>query len=268
MNLPNIPSFKLGSHVNTDKIGVLVVPIGAIVVSLLVFFLVVWPKFTNTLSLRSGNKELEQRVQQLIAKVDLLSSFDKVELQQDLGYAEALLPSDKGTFSMIRQIELAAASSGVVLTKVDVAPGSISGAGGSSSSGQPSQPAAPVQSGSGLPDVAKILVRVSMSSDYNSFLNFLTNIANNARITSIEDLTLSSSSAPGEMSPLRISMIINGYWKSRPSKLGQIESPVTKLTEAESSMLAKVKTFISSTPSDSGKVPTVPIGRSNLFAPF
>ncbi|MDP2632173.1 MAG: type 4a pilus biogenesis protein PilO [Candidatus Curtissbacteria bacterium] len=270
MNLPNISFIKPGVHVNTDKISALAVPVGAIVVSLLVFVLVVWPKFTSTLSLRSENKELELRVQKLIAKVDLLSSYDKVELQQNLGYAEALLPSDKGTFSLIRSVELAAASSGVVLTKVDVAPGSI-GASSTPSSGQTSAPTAPVQAGSEPSDVSKILVRVSLSSDYNSILNFLKNIANNARIISIEDLTLSSSSAQGEASPLRTSMVINGYWKARPSKLGQIESPVTPLTDAESSMLAKVKTLISSsssTSSDSGFVPEVPVGRSDLFAPF
>ncbi|OGD87223.1 hypothetical protein A2870_03690 [Candidatus Curtissbacteria bacterium RIFCSPHIGHO2_01_FULL_41_11] len=266
MNLPNVPSLKLSVGFDTSRIGAMAAPISAIVISVIVLFFIVWPKFSSVLALRSENKGLEDRVQQLITKVGILSSFDKIELQQDLGYAEALLPSDKATFSMIHQIESAAGSSGVVLSKVDVAPGSVSA---DSSTGGSGVQAAPAGQASKEPDAApKIQVRISTTGDYNSFLNFLSTISSVSRVTSIEDLTLSSSSTQGVVAPLKVSMVINAYWKPRATKLGQIESPVSKLTDSEQARLDKVKTAVGVGQPSFSEVPSVPIGRSDLFAPF
>ena len=266
MNLPSISTAKLGLSFDTSRITTMAAPVMAIVVSVLVLILIVWPKFTGVLQLRSSNRDLEVRAGNLVTKAQILSSLDKVELTQDLGYAELLLPSDKGVFLIIRQIEVAAASSGVVLNKVDVAPGPLGQDDSAGSAGSQPQVA---KSGDVAETAPKIQLKVAITSDYSSFLNFISNISAISRVTSIRDLTLSSSSSPGEKAPLRTSMVINAYWKSLPTKLGQIEAPLSNLSEAELLRINKAKLAATSAATSSAAlVPLVPTGREDLFAPF
>lgn len=260
MNLPNISATRLVS-IDTSRITTMVAPILAIIVSILVLFFIVWPKFTNVLALRSANRGLEVRVKNLESKAQLLSQLDKVEQTSDLGHSEQLLPSDKGVFSVIRQIEVSAGVSGVVLNRVDVTPGSLS-SDDSSSAGNTQPGAKTIETADAAP---KIQLKIALTSDYNSFLNFIANLYSAARVTSVRDLTFSSSASPGQTAPLRTNLIINAYWKPLPTKLGQLESPVSKLTDSEVARLEKVE---SATSSAAVVVPQVPIGRSDLFAPF
>ena len=269
MNLPNISALKLGTGFDTSRITTMAAPIGAMIVSVLVLIFIVWPKITGVLALRSANEDLAVRTQNLASKVQILSSLDKVELTSDVGYAEQLLPSDKGVFSIIRQVELSAGSSGVVLNKVDVTPGSLNQDDTSSAAvGNAAQQGA--KSGETVDSAPKIQLKVAITSDYSSFLNFLANISSIVRVISIRDLTLSSSSSPGETAPLRTNVVINAYWKPLPTKLGQVESPVSKLTDSELARLAKAKNAAVENPiaASSSAVPQVPTGRSDLFAPF
>ena len=265
MNLPNISALRIGTGVDTSKFTTMVAPAGAIIVSVIILLFIVWPKFTSVLSIRSANRELAVRSQSLSQKVELLSSLDKIALTSDIGYAEQLLPSDKAVFSIITQLESAASTSGVVLNKVDVAPGSLGE--------EETSPTAGTIQGTKGTEVAeaapKLQLKVSLTSNYSSFLSFMNAVSTLARVTSVRDLTLSSSSAPGELAALRTNMIINAYWKPLPTKLGQIESPVNKLTEAEQARLLRVKSVtVSGAGPSNAVVPQVPTGRSDLFAPF
>lgn len=264
MNLPNISALKLGTAFDISRFTSMAAPVGAIAVSVLVLLLIVWPKFTSVLELRSSNQELLGRVQSLDAKAGLLSSLNKVDLTSQVGYGEQLLPSDKAVFSIIRQIETSAGASGVILNKIDVSPGSLD-----AEDTSVTQPQAPKNPGETQEAAPKVALKISMTSDYNSFLNFMNLIFSLSRVTSIQDLTLSSSSATGETAALRTSMIINAYWKPLPTKLGQIEAPVTALTESEIARLNAVRlNSINQASSSASVVPQVPVGRPDIFAPF
>ena len=261
MNLPeisaNLHNLKLGRGVDLGKITTLGAPVGAIFVSLLILILVVWPKLSEALRLRASNVELSSRVGVLSTKVQLLSSLDKAQLDSQLGASEQILPSDKAVFPFVREVELAAVRTGVLLNKVDATPGSLSGDSGevTPKAGVVSDPA------------PKIQVKISMTSDYRSLLNFLSSMYSISRVVGIRDFTISSSSVSGQDSlALRTSLVIDAYWKSLPSKLGSIESPIENLSAQELEILARVKAAEVSSPP--AVVPTVPTGRADLFAPF
>ena len=129
MNLPSIALPKIGTEVDLSRWISFGAPVGAILISLIILLFIIWPKFTQILQLKSDNQELAGRVQSLNLKAQKLASFDKNSLDLKLGASEQLLPSDKDVFPLVTQIERTSAASGVLLNKVDVAPGSLNYAG-------------------------------------------------------------------------------------------------------------------------------------------
>ena len=253
MNLSALTLPKIAG-VETSRGLSLIAPIGGIVVSLIVLAFIVFPKYGEIKELKSANSELETRATSLESKVDVLSSLDASALEKQLAASGALLPSDKDVFILIRQIENAAASTGIVLSKVDVVPGSINAAGGAVGIPEVSE----VSLGS---SASKVQVRLSITSGYASLLSFISKMYSGARVVNIEDITIGTS---GD-AQVRTAFSIDAYWQPLPVDLGSIEKPVLPLTASEVELLNKVgEEGVSSVPT----VPEVPLGRNDLFAPL
>lgn len=261
MNLKalTLPKLTLTSKLS-PTFATLGVPIGAILLSFLILLLVVWPRVTSAFRLRAENAQLLNRSAGLGEKAQKLASLDKVDLDSKLGAAEALLPSDKGVFSLVSQVEQVALSSGVILGKVEVAPGGISAPGALNI-----PPVSGIPGKSISPEVApKIQLKVTISSDYRSFLNFLNNLLALPRVLKVSDLSIAQVSASDQSSQLKIAITIDAFWQSLPSELGSIEMPLADLTAGELQLLEQVRT------SSSGITPAVSVsgGKSDPFAGF
>lgn len=268
MNLPSLSIARLLPKIEFGRTQLLLAPAGAILIALIVLVLVIWPKFTQALAIRAENQQLAVRIGVLETKVQVLESLDRNDLVEQLGDAERLLPSDKAVFSYIRQIEAAASAAGVILSKVDVAPGILSG--GSAGASQPptAQGATPGGAGDAL-EGAKVQVKISLTSDYKSLVTLLERLMSLARVSAVRDLTIASASATGEVVPLRTSMALDAYFRPLPKELGSIEAPIEVLTEEEEKILAGVHAAAISSPvTTSSAVVAVPTGRTDLFAPF
>lgn len=273
MNLPTLPVLGTLTKVDFSRVQTVFAPAGAVIVSLVVLIFVVWPKFGQAFSIRAENEQLVDRISLVSDKVQILESLDKNILKQQLVASEGLLPSDKAVFTFIRQVENSASASGVVLSKVDAAPGAVSGAGQTTGMAAapgptPSGLAVPAAGGESAEPAAKIQVKVLVTSDYKSLVNFIERISALARISSVRDLTVASTSASGEAAPLRSSIVIDAYYRILPRELGSIESPVEDLTAEEEKILARVRQIAVSEPTLPTVTPVSPGGRSDLFAPF
>src|SRR3989304_8579037 len=117
---------KAESSLEIAKYSSLAVPVISILVSFMVLLMIVWPKFSQALQIKNSNVELAQKTDSLKQKATILASLDKTELEKQVVAAEQLLPSDKNVFLFVSQIERAAASSGVLLNRVESTPGSLS----------------------------------------------------------------------------------------------------------------------------------------------
>ncbi len=267
MNLPASLAFNFNIKENAEasRIFTLGVPIVAIAISFLVIGFVIWPKINEIVDLRNNNKLLVARADSLENKANILASVDKSKLEQQLVASEQLLPSDKNVFSVLRQIEQAASQTGVLLNKVEAVTGTIN-----EPSTTPPGTGAPVSAPIAVPaanntsNIApKVEVRLSITSDYTSLIKFLSSLYTFSRVVSVDAISLSA--AFGESLQLRTTFTVDAYWKSLPEALGSIENPVEKLTSAEEQLLDKVsKPEAIQAPT----VPTVPVGRSDLFTPF
>jgi Tfp pilus assembly protein PilO len=164
---------------------------------------------------------------------------------------------------LVGQIERSAAASGVLLSRIEVAPGSLS----ESLSEKPAPASSGAGEGTDVGDVAqKVQLKVTLSSDYKSLLQFLNNMLSLSRVITIRDLSVSAaSSSSGESSQIRISLTFDAYWKPLPKQLASIESPIAELTPSESARLENVQLTGFVTPPT---VPEVSKGKPDLFAPF
>lgn len=226
-------------------------------VSLIVAVTIAWPKFTEVLNLRSDNVRLDEQAVNLENKAKELADFNKAELDQQLSAAEQLLPSKKEVFLVIAQIERTASANGILINKIDAAPGSV---GLETATEVVTAPVS--QLGQQAFDASVIPIKISLTGDYRSFLQFVRSLLSLSRVVGIGDLTLSAS---GESSQLRVGMTVNSYWQPLPSQLGSIESPVQELTQQEKDLLSDVQleVFVP-TP----ELPPVTTGKSDIFAPF
>lgn len=281
MNFPAIalPKFSIGA--DAPKYIKLAAPAGAIAVSIIVLVLVVWPTFNNMVKLNISNKQLAARAASLESKASDLATLDRDRLDQQLSASEQLLPSDKGVFTIVQELERSASSSGVILDQIDVAPGSV----GDNKSVAESQPG--VQGGQGGQAVnspgqnaadlgnlnvqtPRIQLKVGITSDYQGLLRFLNTLVSLSRVVSVHDLTMASSGGTGGSSgAVKSQLTVDAYWQPLPRELPAVETPIDKLTEAEEELLRKVA--INPVPqvvSSSGGGESGPTGRSDLFAPF
>lgn len=269
MNLPSLSIARLLPKIEFGRTQALIAPAGAILIAVIVLVLVIWPKFTQALAIRAENQQLAVRIGVLETKVQVLESLDRDNLVEQLGDAERLLPSDKAVFPYIRQIEAAASAAGVILSKVDVVPGVLSGGSAAASPPPTAQGAAPGGASGDALEGARVQVKISLTSDYKSLVTLLERLMTLARVSAIRDLTIASASATGEVAPLRTSMALDAYFRPLPRDLGSIEAPVEVLTNEEEKILASVRTAAISSPvTTSSAVVVVPTGRTDLFAPF
>lgn len=270
MNLSTASFVRVGTKLNISKVVLLVIPGFGLVIAILILLLVIWPRFSEVLKLRAENRQLAERLASMETKVKTLEGFDKSVLEVQLAVAEQLLPSDKAVFAFVRQIEMAAAGAGIILNKLDVSPGSLSGVDVPTAGITPSASGAGGASTSTTDQLAgfKVPIRIGITGDYRSTLAFLNTLASLSRVNGIGDLSLTSSSSAGEAALLKSALSIDAYFKPLPSELGSIESPIVDLTASEKALIEKVKVTTATPSIPIPSVPSVPTGKTDIFAPF
>lgn len=274
----NLPSLTVGAGTKTEnslaqvsKFLIFAPSILAIGASILIGFFVVWPKFNETLKLKESNKTLEETSVKLSEKASTLSRLDVSQLKTQLTSAELLLPSEKNIFSFIGQIEDIRNKSGVVITSLSVGsvgqfksdPAKPDAVDAKTGAPAPAPPAADVDSDLAASVGASVVeMKVSVTSDYRSILQFLNNLYSMARVTNVKDLSFAAS-PEGQITT---TLVISSLWQPLPSDLPSIESPLPTLGKAETELLAKVENSGASIAP--APVPDVPKGRPDIFTKF
>ena len=263
MNLSVAGSGKIEKSLDVGKFLVFAPPIVAIVASVLVAFFVVWPRFNDVLTLQKTNVTLAQNAESLEGKVTSLAAIDKDKLRIQLSAAEQLVPSEKDIFVFIKQVEEKRDSSGVKISNLSV--GSVgqfsSGKAASGDAAAPPPPPTAVDDAATAAGAEQVQMKLSVSSDYRSILQFLNDLYSLPRVIVIKDVSFSQ--AEGQVNT---SLTVNGLWQALPTELASIEAPIATLTKDDTELLAKVES--SGAVTTPTIVPQVPTNKSDPFSPF
>ncbi|OGE12661.1 hypothetical protein A3G14_00285 [Candidatus Curtissbacteria bacterium RIFCSPLOWO2_12_FULL_38_9] len=255
MDLSKVKFSKVSEGQDVAKILEIGIPIGGIIISILIAVLIIWPKINEILELKADNEQLAGRATILEQKAEILANLNQSELEDQLAAAELLLPSDNNVFGLLRQIEDSASATGVLLTKIEAVTGTF---------GSAKTIRAPVSAKStGGGDSPRVEVRLSLTSEYQSLLEFLARLYSFSRVVSIDSIGITAGRE--ESTQLSTSFSVNAHWRELPQSLGSIEAPVEELTSKEEELLRNVQspeTFVAPT------VPSVPTGRGNPFDPY
>lgn len=263
MNLSSLTAAsKAEKGVDFGKILMFGPPIASIAVSVLIVIFVVWPRFSDVMTLQKSNITLAENADKLEKKVTLLASLDESKLRSQLVASVKLVPSDKDIFSFIGLIEQTRNSTGVAITNLSV--GSVGQFGSAKADGSGSAPAPPPPGAGDLAiaGASEVQMKLSVTSDYRSIMQFLNSVYALPRVVLVKDLSLSSA-----QSQITSSMTINALWAQLPTELASIEAPLATLTKSQQDIIEKVElTGTSSTVNT--VVPDVATGRNDLFTPF
>lgn len=272
MDLPTLAAAKKAEKtLDLSKVMLFGPSAVAIIVSFLVGFFVVWPKFGEVQQLKTTNETLRETAVKLETKAEALSALDKAKLRTQLVAAEQLLPSEKGIFTFITQIENVRNSSGVVITNLSV--GSVGQFSASGTTADPAAaqdpnaapapvvPSATTPADAALGDVSQVTMKVTLTSDFDQIFRFLNELYALPRVTTVGGLTFSIDQG----GLIGTNMDINSLWQERPKELPSVEAPVATLAEEEVALLSRVETGIAVAPPV--EVPDVPIKKQNIFSP-
>lgn len=278
MEMPSISLAKrTEKSFDLSKIMMFAPSIGAVLLSIAIFALVVWPKFTEARQLNEQNKVFEVKAVKLEDKATRLAKLDREQLRVQLAAAELLLPSDKSIFSFIRQIEGVSDNSGVIVGTLNIGKvgefspkkqveGNQDGA--ADASGQAAGTAAtppPLSPTAGegkidLGDVEMVTATVSITSNFDQVFTFLNGVYSLPRVSTISGLNFSIDND----GLIGANMEIHSLWQSRPVQLASVEEALPELGSAEVELLRKIeKEGVVGTPVE---IPDVPRGKSNIFS--
>ncbi len=245
----------------------------AILASVVIGVLVVWPKYSEMRRLSESNKTLAETAVKLENKAATLSKMDREELRVQLAAAELLLPSNKSIFTFIRQIEDVRSASGVIITNLSVgsvgkfsskdSAGSAGADDGAGAAGAPVPPP-PGAAGGGqspnLGDVKSVTMNVSVTSDFDQIFRFLNEVYSLPRVTTVSGLAFTIDRS----GLIATTMEINSLWQDRPAQLASVEAPLPELSGGELALLKKVESEgVVGTPVE---IPDVPRGKANIFS--
>lgn len=262
MNLQSITSAAKGEKSMDLSKVIMFAPSGlSIILSLAIAFFIVWPKFSEVLELQKSNKTLSENATKLEEKAIALSSVDRSRLRGQLLAANQLVPSDKNIFNFIGQIEEIRNSTGVAITNLSVGTVGQFGSSKSSSTAVPTPPPAATAGTEGVEGASQVQMKLTMTSDYGSFLRFLDSAYSLPRVVIVKDASIAYSE-----NQLNTSLTLNALWQELPTDLAPVETPLVRLTSAQEELLSKVETSgLSASPQ---VIPEVPKGREDIFSPF
>ncbi len=263
MNLSSLTAAtKAEKGVDFGKIVMFGPPIASIAVSVLIVIFIVWPRFSDVMTLQKSNITLTENADKLEKKVTLLSSLDESKLKSQLIASVKLIPSDKEIFNFIGQIEQMRNSSGVAITNLSVGSVGQFGSGKVDASGSAPAPPPPGAGDISITGANEVQMKLSITSDYRSVMQFLNSVYALPRVVLIKDLSLSSA-----QSQISSSMTINALWAQLPTELASIEAPLSVLTKNQETIIENVE-ITGSSSNVSNVVPDVQTGRNDLFTPF
>lgn len=234
-------SWKAGQFFSRLSFYLLPAIVGlAILFSLLI---VIRPRVTAIFQLRTKLAQDKEKVSVLEKKLKTLKGLNYDKLLADAKKIEVFLPSDKNLPSLLFNLETLAATSGVQIAAVQLAPGEI----------------APQ---SGKIEVTGFPIKMTVIGNFTAIKTFLGKILTGARLMSVDSLTITSTAQA--TASLSATLDLDSYFQSLDATKVVIDEPLTPLTSEEERVLLKI---LPSTPVSTFPTVTAPTGKPDPFSP-
>lgn len=160
-----------------DTVMNFIVPLVAVVISLLLFIAIIYPSFTKTPGLRNKldeTKTLQSVLKDKLSKINKLVDFKSV-VDQDSALVNKLMPDDDDVPGILDQVDQLAKESGLDVSRLSYSFGDTGGT--------PAE-AGPYQS---------VIVSLGADGNYSQMVQFLKNVENSARLINVTNFRYNAS---------------------------------------------------------------------------
>ncbi|HYD34546.1 MAG TPA: hypothetical protein VD999_00605 [Vitreimonas sp.] len=244
LTLTNQPQLSLRYLTTTRRF--LLFAVGLAGISVLLFLMVIIPQVQSSLAVWNVMSKEQNMVDQLNKKVTELQQISFSPSYAKADKVNAILPSKKPLLELLTNLNGVIQDSGVVVTNIELSPGSIA----SESSGTSSAPSAVARNRKKTSTVAReydeldvLLTTEGSLAEINVFLESVEKITPASTVTS---LSLSKPLRPGKSaaeSVYEAELLITSFYFTK-SVSAALEAPLPPLGAAEEKVLQEVDTFV------------------------
>ncbi|MEK9143600.1 MAG: type 4a pilus biogenesis protein PilO [Patescibacteria group bacterium] len=187
------------------------------------------PGIGATVDLYGRMGELQKETDALSGKLAYLQSLDEESLRGQFAVLLSVIPQEKSVSTIVETIDGLVARAGVHITDMMIAgPGSIATGSGAKSTGSLKVKGVPF-----LP------FSLNISGSYDQIQNFFGLVNQVRRLFTVENFDLSI--VPSGETQARIAL--GAYYQPLPTKLGNVKTPVLKLSQIEVALLEKLSSY-------------------------
>lgn len=212
-----------------------------LIISLLIFYQFLLPKFNQVKSLYESNGRSQKERDALQAKIQDLQSLNEYELSEKSKLLLLALPVGKDVAGKMSLVSKITEESGLVVESLKISPGEVA-----------------TQSGE-KKEVDELSFKLTLNGEINQFIDFLKSTGELLPLMEVNDIKIEVSNNV----QATINCTLRSYYADLPASLGKVDSPVPKLTAQEETLLEELKKFRSY---ETEKFEPIPGGKTNPFS--
>lgn len=211
-----------------------------LIISLLVFYQFLLPKFNQVKGLYESNGKARKQKEALQAKIQDLKSLNEYELSEKSELLLLALPAGKDVAGKMSLVSKITEESGLVVESLKISPGEVA-----------------TQSAE-KKEVDELVFKLVLNGEINQFIDFLENASELVPLMEISDIKIELTNN----SQATINCTLRSYYADLPASLGKVDSPVPKLTAQEETLLEELRKYRSY---ETEKFEPMPGGKANPF---
>lgn len=227
------------------KYRIYIFPIAVTLSSLTLIALVIYPQISNLLTNRNVYTEVVQKSQFLEVKAQDLATIDEEEVKRKLAIALTAFPEDKDYTEIIGLMQILVSKYGFVLDSLQIGTVATEKLGAANG----------------------FVIELQLQGSKVEFGELLATLEDTSRVMKIQRVERSSNA--GAESVIKGNVTLNIYYAPLPANLGAIDTPVTKLTPEDDTLIENLendrKELYAGFSSENQDTSLVPKGKANPF---
>lgn len=225
---------KIDTHAIKNAVLNFIIPIICTGASLAIFFIVIYPSIKNTPLLQAEldkKMKLSEQLSTKLSRLNKLLDYNSV-VDEDLDLVSTLLVSEPTVPELLTQVDAIATESGLVVTRLNYATTSTSGA-------STTAEASTASTGSSY-----TIVSLGTEGNYVQLLTFLDRLENSARIVEVEDIRYAIQENAEGAQTLGISLTLKSPYMTVKSDAITDDPIQTDITAPDfTSFIDEIKTY-------------------------
>jgi len=213
LNTKNAKSFSVIFPIILKKWKLFIISLTAIIASLILFFVIIIPRFQKNAILKKDVDYKKTILLKLQAKLNELEGIDEYSLKEKVDFSLTALPKSKDVLKTASELKGLAWKGQVFLETLEVNPGSIA-----------TESSIPTQN----PGLSAVSFKLVVIGEKEKIVSFINNLELSLPLINVKSFKITNFEQFS-----KVQLTVETYFAAPPRELGKIEAPLAKLTKKE-----------------------------------